>query len=64
MRPDERAGLFELPLTADQRCRLDRQVRLIQRPQRREVCVAELVKTLGQAKVLEAVITEVAQPYG
>ena len=46
MRAHERAGLLELALPADERRRLDRQVRSKERLQRREVFVAELVQTL------------------
>ena len=61
MRANERPGLLELALASDERGRLDRQVRPIERPQRREVLVAELVQALRRAQVLEAMLAEVAQ---
>jgi hypothetical protein len=42
VRANQFARLRELALPADKRCRLDRQVRPVQRAQRREVPVAEL----------------------
>jgi len=61
MRADERAGLRELALAADEWRWLDRQIRLVERPQRREVAVAELVQALRPAQVLEAVLAKVAK---
>lgn len=61
MRANQRASLLELAFPADERRRLDREVRLVKCPRRREGFVAELVKALRRAQVLQPVITEVAQ---
>ena len=53
--------LLELALAADERRRLDRQVRPVERLERRELVVAELEEPLRRAEVLEAVLAEVAQ---
>ena len=61
VRAYEPSSLFELALPADERRRLDRQVRPIERLQWREVLVAELVQALGRGQVLEAMVAEVTQ---
>ena len=57
---EERADLGELQLTAQERRGRDRQVRLVEALQRREVGVSELVDAFGRGEVLEAVYAEVA----
>jgi hypothetical protein len=61
MRANKRSSLFELLLSADEPRRLDRQVRPIKRPQRREIPGAELVQALRRGQVLEAVVAKFAQ---
>jgi hypothetical protein len=61
VRAHEGSSLYELVLAADDRRWLDRQVRPVERLQRRELAVAELVETLRRRQVLEAVLAEVAQ---
>ena len=56
--------LAELLLAPDERCRLLRQIRLVERLQRRKVGVAELPDPLGRGQVLEPVIAEVVQAVG
>ena len=57
---EQRDELLELVLPPDERARGDRQVRRVERPERREVAVAELVEALGADQVLQAVLAEVA----
>ena len=57
----QRGELVDLPLPADERARREREVRRIQAAQRREVAVAELVEPLGVGKVLQPVLSEVAE---
>ena len=52
--------LGELTVAPEERRRLHRKVRLIERPQRRELGVPELVEVFGCLEVLQAVIPEVA----
>ena len=47
-------------LPPDERARGDGQVRRVERPERREVAVAELVQALGADQVLQPVLAEVA----
>lgn len=54
--------LGELRLAAQEGRRLNRQVRPPERPQRRELSLAELVQANRVAQVLEPMLTEVAQP--
>ena len=61
---EEREHLAELLLATDERRRLHRQVRLVERFERRELAVAELVEPLGRRQVLEPVLAEVAQAVG
>jgi hypothetical protein len=51
--------LVQLPLAPDQAGRRDRQVRLVQRLERREVPLSELVEALRSGQVLEPVLTQV-----
>ena len=60
MRTDEGARFGELTFSADDRRRLDRECRPIQRLERRELLVAQLVEPLRRAEVLSGV-SEVAQ---
>ncbi len=53
--------LGQLLLAAEERCRCNREVRLMEALQRREVRVAELVDALGRGEILEPVRAEVAQ---
>jgi hypothetical protein len=55
-----RLHLAQLSLPTHERRRLHGQVRLMERLQRREVLVTELVDLLGRRQVLEPVLTEVA----
>ena len=52
---EQRCGLVELPPSPDQRARLGRQVRGVQRAQRRKLAVTELEERLGPGQVLEPV---------
>ena len=58
---NELTRLRELAPPADQRRRLDRQIRPIQRAQRRKVSVTELEEPVRGAEVLEAVLAEVEE---
>jgi len=58
---DQRSHLLELPLSADERRRLRRQVRRAQRAKRRERSLAELKDLFRLAEVLEPVQAEVGQ---
>ena len=62
--PLESSGdeLRDLALPADERARGQGQVRRVERPQRREVAVAELVQTLGVDEILEPVLSQIADP--
>ncbi len=60
MRADERTCLGELALSAHERGGLDRQVRAMERPERRKLAVAELVQDLRRTEVLEAMVAELA----
>ena len=51
--------LAELVLSTDERARRDRQVGGVERPQRREVAVAQLMETLGSGEVLQPVLSEI-----
>ena len=57
---EESHHLGELAVAPEERRRLHRKVRLIERPQRRELGVSELVDVLGRLEVLQAVVPEVA----
>ena len=57
---EHRDELLDLALPADERARGDGQVGRVERPQRREVAVAELVQALGVDEILEPVLSEVA----
>jgi hypothetical protein len=61
MATQELGRLCELALPADQRRRLHGQVRLVKRPERREVCVTKLVEPLRRAQVLKPVLAEVSR---
>ena len=58
--PQQRRDLVDLPLATEERRRRNRQVRLVQRLQRREVVRPELEETLRRAQVLQPVQAEVA----
>ena len=60
-RAEERSGLVELARPPDEPGRLGREVRSVERPQRREVVASELVESLRRAEILESVLTEIAQ---
>ena len=60
MRTNKGPSFRELALATDQRRRLDRQVRAMERPQRRELSLAELVEPLRRRQILEAVLAQVA----
>ncbi len=64
VRADELTELLELSPTANERRLLDRQIRPVQRLQRRKLAVSELVQMLRRAQVLEPVLAEVAQFCG
>ena len=51
--------LAELVLSTDERARRDRQVGGVERPQRREVAVAQLIQALGSGEVLQPVLSEI-----
>jgi hypothetical protein len=53
---EHRDELLDLALPADERARREREVRRVQRPQRREVAVTELVQALGVGEVLQAML--------
>ena len=57
---EQRHGVGQLLLAADERSRLHRQVRPVERLQRREVLGAELEEPLRLEEVLEAVLAQVA----
>ena len=57
---EHRDELLELPLAADERDRDDRQVGCVERPEGRELALAELEEALGADQVLQAVLAEVA----
>ena len=57
---EQRDELLELVLPPHERARGDGQVRGVERPERREVAVAELVQALGSDQVLQTVLAEVA----
>ena len=54
--PQQADDLVKLWLTAEKRCRRDGKVRLVQRPQAREIGVAQLEEALRRREVLEAVL--------
>ena len=56
--PDE---LFQLTLAPEERARGDRQVGGVERSERREVAVAELVQAFGTSQVLQTVLSELAE---
>src|SRR5207302_3646028 len=56
----QRSDLVELPLASEKRCGGNRQVRLVQRLQRREALRAELEEPLRSAQVLKPVQAEIA----
>ena len=58
---EEREHLAELFLPAEELCLGDRQVRLVERLERRELVVSDLEDVLGRGEVLEAVLTEVTE---
>ena len=58
---EHRDELLELLLAADERDRDDRQVGCVERPEGREVALAELEEALCADQVLQAVLAEVAQ---
>ena len=58
---DERAKLRDLVDPSDQRARLGRQIRRVQRPERREHPGSDLIETLGLRQILEPVQSEVAE---
>ena len=53
--------LGQLPLPAQERRRLDREIRPVEARERREVAVAELEESLGRPEILEPVLAQVAQ---
>ena len=57
---------IHLVVAADERCGRHGQVRAIERPDRWEVSLAQLVDTLGRLQVLESMIAEIHQrePFG
>ena len=55
--------LGELALTPDELSRRDREIRLVQRLERREVLAAELVEPLWFGEVLESVLAQVAHEH-
>ena len=61
---EESDDLPQLALPADERVRRDRQVRRVQRLQRREVAVAELPDPFRRRQVLQPVLAEVAKRTG
>ncbi len=61
MLANELTGLSELPLSPDERIRLNREVRPIEGLERRKIRVPELVETLRGGEVLEAMVAEVAE---
>lgn len=54
--------LRQLLLTAQERRRGDRQIRLVKALERREVNVSELVDPLGRRQILQPVHAQIAQP--
>jgi hypothetical protein len=58
------AELSELPRTPDERRLLDRQIRPVERLQRRELRLADLPDPLRRAEVLQAVLAEIAEAVG
>ena len=61
MRARELHKLAELPLAADQRRRLHRQMPAAQRPQRRELRVTELKQPLRRRQILQPVLPQIPQ---
>jgi hypothetical protein len=57
--PQQRGDLIDLPLAAEKRRRRNRQVRLVERRQRREVISPELEDALGRAQVFQPVQAEI-----
>ena len=58
--PQQRGDLIDLLLAAEKRRRGNRQVRLVERLQRREVIGPELEDALGRAQVFQPVQAEIA----
>jgi hypothetical protein len=56
--------LRQLPFAAQKRRRRDRQVRVVERLEAREVAGSELVDALGGGELLEAVLPEIAETVG
>src|SRR5205085_10793469 len=62
VRVDQCQHLSKLALAADQGRRLDRQVGLVERLERRELAVAELEDPFGRCQVLEPMLAEIIKP--
>jgi hypothetical protein len=58
---DQLEEVGQLLLPADERLELERQVRVVQAPERRELAAAELVEVKGLGQVLQPVLAEVVQ---
>ena len=56
---EEFENVGELALASEERCRLHRKVRLIERLQRRELGITELIDALGRLEILQSVEPEV-----
>ena len=60
---EELENVGELALASEERCRLHRKVRLIERLQRRELGIPELIDPLGCLEILQSVEPEVADGH-
>ena len=58
---EQRAHLLQLALTPKEGCRRHRQIRLVERGERRKLFLAELVQALRRRQVLQPVQSEVAK---
>ena len=59
---EELGQLGQLPFATNERCRRDREIRSIERLQRRERGISELINPLRRSQILQPVLAKVAQP--